>query len=64
MNTQINSVVIGSKIIANNMNMVVTKITDVRFFGYYEYKGKKIELSMCKDMFSNPHYMNNITVQN
>ena len=45
--------------------MVVTGETEKAFLGYHEYKGKVVgQCSIAKDMFTNPHYMNNIKVIN
>lgn len=52
-----------TKIESNKMIMVVTGETEKSFLGYYEYKGKMVgHCSMLKDMFTNPHYMNNIKI--
>jgi len=55
----------GTKLVSHKMVMVVTGETKTRFTGYYEYKGTNAgECSMHKDMFFNPHYMNNIKIIN
>mgnify|MGYP000916723465 FL=1 len=55
----------GTKIESNNLVMVVTGETEKAFLGYHEYKGKVVgQCSIAKDMFTNPHYMNNIKVIN
>ncbi len=63
--TQMESIIKGSKIKSNNMVMVVTGITETAFLGYFEYKGRSVgQCSILKEMFSNPHYMNGITIEN
>jgi len=55
----------GTKIESNKLVMVVTGETEKAFLGYHEYKGKVVgQCSIAKDMFTNPHYMNNITITN
>ena len=53
----------GTKIESNKLVMVVTGETEKAFLGYNEYKGKVVgQCSIAKDMFTNPHYMNNIKI--
>ena len=53
----------GTKIESNKMLMVITGETEKAFLGYHEYKGKAVgQCSILKEMFSNPHYMNNIKI--
>jgi len=55
----------GTKIESNKMIMVVTGENEKSFLGYHEYKGQIVgQCSIAKDMFNNPHYMNNITILN
>lgn len=55
----------GTIIESNKMIMVVTAVTDKAFLGYHEYKGVIVgQCSISKDMFTNPHYMSNITILN
>ena len=55
----------GTKIESNKLVMVVTGETEKAFLGYHEYKGKVVgQCSIAKDMFTNPHYMNNIKITN
>ena len=55
----------GTRIESNKLVMVVTGETDTAFIGYHEYKGKIVgQCSIAKDMFTNPHYMNNIKITN
>jgi hypothetical protein len=47
------------------MVMVVTGENEKAYLGYHEYKGKIVgQLSIAKDMFTNPHYMNDIKIIN
>ena len=58
-------IVKGTKIESNKMVMVVTGENATAFLGYHEYKGKIVgQCSIAKDMFTNPHYMNNIILIN
>lgn len=51
----------GDKIESNKMVMVITGETKTAYIGYHEYKGRPVgQCSILKEMFSNPHYMNNI----
>jgi hypothetical protein len=53
----------GTRIEAKKMIMVVTGENEKAFLGYYEYKGNPVgQCSILKDMFSNPHFMNGITI--
>jgi len=62
MTTQITK---GTKIESNNLVMIVTSVTEKAYLGYHEYKGQIVgQCSISKDMFSNPHYMNNIKITN
>ena len=55
----------GTRIESNKMVMIVTGETETAFLGYHEYKGKIVgQISIAKDMFTNPHYMNRITIYN
>ena len=55
----------GTRIESNKMVMIVTGETETAFLGYHEYKGKIVgQISIAKDMFTNPHYMNGITIYN
>ena len=55
----------GTKIESKSLVMVVTGETEKAFLGYHEYKGKIVgQCSIAKDMFTNPHYMNNIKITN
>lgn len=55
----------GTKLVSHKMVMVVTGETETSFTGYYEYKGTIVgQCSICKDMFFNPHYMNDIKIIN
>ena len=57
------AIVKGTKIESNKLVMVVTGETETAFLGYHEYKGKVVgQCSIAKDMFTNPHYMNNIII--
>ena len=56
---------IGTKIESNKMVMVVTGETSTSFLGFHQYNGKLVgQCSIAKDMFTNPHYMNNIKIVN
>jgi hypothetical protein len=55
----------GTRIESHNMIMVVTGETEKAYLGYHEYKGTIVgQCSIVKDMFTNPHYMNNIKIIN
>ena len=55
----------GTKIESNKLVMVVTGETETAFLGYHEYKGKIVgQCSIAKDMFTNPHYVNNFKIIN
>jgi hypothetical protein len=55
----------GTRIESNKMVMVVTGENEKAYLGYHEYKGKIVgQLSIAKDMFTNPHYMNDIKIIN
>ncbi len=55
----------GTKILSNNLVMVVTGENEKAYLGYHEYKGNIVgQCSIAKDMFTNPHYMSNIQILN
>ena len=55
----------GTKIESNKLVMIVTGENEKAFLGYHEYKGEIVgQCSIAKDMFTNPHYMNNINITN
>lgn len=63
--TTISTITKGTKIESNKLTMVVTGETEKSFLGYIEYKGNACgQCSIAKDMFTNPHYMNDIKIIN
>jgi hypothetical protein len=55
----------GTKIISNNLTMIVTGKSQTAFLGYISYKDKAVgQISIEFSMFENPHYINNIQIIN
>jgi hypothetical protein len=55
----------GTKIESNKIIMVVTGENEKAYLGYISYKDKAVgQCSMLKEMFTNPHYCNNIKILN
>lgn len=53
----------GTRITSKKMVMVITGETETSYLGYHEYEGTIVgQCSIAKDMFVNPHYINNITI--
>ena len=62
----INTIKIGTKIISNNMIMVVTGKTKTDFVGYIERNGEKIsgdDVRIQFSTFTNPHYQSGIRIE-
>jgi len=56
-------IVNGTKIESKNMTMVVTGKNETAFLGYISYKGKAVgQCSLSFEMFTNPHYSNDIKI--
>ena len=58
-------IVNGTKIESHKIIMVVTGRNDTCFLGYISFNNKAVgQISLAFEMFTNPHYCNNIKIIN
>ena len=58
-------IVKGTKIESKKLVMVVTGESEKAYLGYIEHNNKAVgQISILKEMFTNPHFMNNIKITN
>ena len=58
-------IVKGTKIESKKLVMVVTGESEKAYLGYIEHNKNAVgQISILKEMFTNPHFMNNIKITN